>query len=189
KVLLEAVNLKSDDNSNIQVQAKNGIDSLAVIDVSYKDVQTKSKDFLSSSLNRDMTYNEKVISTNLNSKNIYLISENNNINLEATNLNASGEKKAIIVNKNGDVNILAKEYKVGELHHSKKSSLGGLLKSESTYEKDHLKIKSSKINPSNTIIVANNLNIQGTQLNTKDIKLDVNKVNLISVNTQIKVEY
>ncbi|MGC6627773.1 hypothetical protein ACP0FP_26275, partial [Escherichia coli] len=71
----------------------------------------------------------------------------------------------IIVNaKDGDVNIIAKEYREGELHERSKSSFGGMIKNEYKLEKDNLKIKSSEISANNMILDAKTINVEASKL-------------------------
>ncbi|MDZ7817743.1 MAG: hemagglutinin repeat-containing protein [Aliarcobacter sp.] len=117
------INLESakiDAINQINLNAQNDVNIIAVNDVNYKDVQTTSKGFMSKKTQRDMSYKEEVNSAELNANDIYITSENN-INLEAVNINAKNEK---IAHAQNSLNILAKTYKEGELHHTSKSSFG-----------------------------------------------------------------
>jgi len=112
---LEASKLIANDQINLN--AKNDVNVLALNKEYYKDRQITSKGFLSKTVQRNMEYKEDVKSSEIKADNIYISSENN-INLEAANINAKNEKVAYAKNS---LNILAKTYKQGELHHTSKS--------------------------------------------------------------------
>lgn len=123
-----------------------------------------------------MKYKEKVVSSNINAKDISIKSDKD-INLEAVNINAKENK---IADAGGTLNIYAKEYKEGELHQSSKSSFGGLIKSEYKYEKNNLKIKASEITAKNMILDAKQINIQASKIKADEANITTNILNLIS---------
>jgi hypothetical protein len=171
---LEAVKLNA--TNQINLNAANDVNITAVNDEHYKDVQTSSKGFMSKKTQRDMSYKEEVVSSELNANNIYITS-GNDINLEAVNINAKNEK---IAQAENSLNILAKTYKEGELHSTSKSSFGGLIKNEYKYEKDNLKIKSSQITANNMILDAKTINVEASKLKANQIEITTDILNMVS---------
>lgn len=169
------LNVKSSNlnaKENIGLNAVENINILATNDLTYQDTQTSSKGFLSKKTQRDMTYKEEVVSSNLNAKNI-LINSDKDVTLEATKLKAD---ENIIVNaKDGDVNILAKEYREGELHQTSKSSFGGLKKSLDISSSDALKLNSALLETqaANVVITSGkDINILASEISSgADIQL------------------
>ena len=160
----------------IDLEAKNNINSLALNKENYKDTQITSKGTFSKKTQRDMSYKQSVESAKLEAKDIYLHS-GNDINLQATTLIAKDEKIAYATNS---LNILAQIYKEGELHHTSKSSFGGMIKSEYKYENDHLKIKSSQIIADNMILDAKTINLEASQIKAKTMEITTDILNMIS---------
>ncbi|MDY0366000.1 MAG: hypothetical protein RBQ81_09095, partial [Arcobacteraceae bacterium] len=160
----------------IDLEAKNNINSLALNKENYKDTQITSKGTFSKKTQRDMSYKQSVESAKLEAKDIYLHS-GNDINLQATTLIAKDEKIAYATNS---LNILAQIYKEGELHHTSKSSFGGMIKSEYKYENDHLKIKSSQITADNMILDAKTINLESSQIKAKTMEITTDILNMIS---------
>ena len=171
---LEASKLNA--NNQINLNAINDVNVTAVNDIHYTDVQTSKKGTFSKKTQRDMSYKEDVVSSELNAKDIYITS-GNNINLEAVNINAKNEK---IAHAQNSLNILAKIYKEGELHHTSKSSFGGMIKNEYKYEKDNLKIKSSEITANNVILDAKTINLEASKLKANQIEITTDILNMIS---------
>ncbi|MDD2651904.1 MAG: hemagglutinin repeat-containing protein [Sulfurimonas sp.] len=127
---------------SIVLNANREIDILAANNIDYKDVQTYKKgNFGSSKSKRDMTYKESVVQSNLNAKSI-LINSDKDVTLEAAKLKAD---ENIIVDAKGNINVVAKEYKEGELHQTSKSSWGGLKKSVSMDRLDNLNLKEAQL--------------------------------------------
>ncbi|MDR1460784.1 MAG: hypothetical protein LBI78_03995, partial [Campylobacteraceae bacterium] len=143
---------------------------------SYTDLQVTNKGFASKTTTREMSYHEETVSSELNANNI-LIRSGNDITLEAAKLNAKEEKIAFAENS---LNILSKTYREGELHHTSKSSLGGLIKSEYKYEKDNLKIKSTEISAENIILDAKTINMEASRLIANQAEITTEILNLIS---------
>uniref|UniRef100_UPI001651E527 hemagglutinin repeat-containing protein n=1 Tax=Aliarcobacter cryaerophilus TaxID=28198 RepID=UPI001651E527 len=128
--------------------------------------------FMSKKTQRDMVYKESVNSSELNANDI-VINASNNVNLEASKLKAQDN---IIVNaKDGDVNIIAKEYREGELHERSKSSFGGLKKSVDIKAIDALRLNSALLETqaANVVITSGkDINILASEINSgADIQL------------------
>ncbi|MCG3671605.1 filamentous hemagglutinin N-terminal domain-containing protein [Aliarcobacter butzleri] len=171
---LEASKLNA--TNQINLNAKNDINIEALNNLHYTDSKSTSKGFLSKTTKRDMVYKESVNSAELNANDIYMTS-GNDINLEAVNINARNEK---IAHAENSLNILAKTYKEGELHHTSKSSWGGMIKSEYKYEKDNLKIKSSQITADNMILDAKTINVEASKLKANSVEISTEILNMIS---------
>lgn len=171
---LEASKLNA--TNQINLNAKNDINIEALNNLHYTDSKSTSKGFLSKTTKRDMVYKESVNSAELNANDIYMTS-GNDINLEAVNINARNEK---IAHAENSLNILAKTYKEGELHHTSKSSWGGMIKSEYKYEKDNLKIKSSQITADNIILDAKTINVEASKLKANSVEISTEILNMIS---------
>lgn len=114
--------------------------------------------------------------SNVYANDIYMTS-GNDINLQAVNINAKNEKIAYAQNS---LNILAKTYKEGELHHTSKSSFGGMIKNEYKLEKDNLKIKSSEISANNMILDAKTINVEASKLKANSMEITTEILNMIS---------
>ncbi|WP_418180295.1 filamentous hemagglutinin N-terminal domain-containing protein [Aliarcobacter lanthieri] len=171
---LEASKLNADNQINLN--ALNDVNILALNNEYYRDVQTTKKGTFSKKTQRDMVYKESVNSAELNANDIYM-SSGNDINLEAVNIQAKNEK---IAHAENTLNILAKTYKEGELHHTSKSSFGGLIKNEYKYEKDNLKIKSSQITADNMILDAKTINVEASKLKANSVEISTQILNMIS---------
>ena len=128
-------------SNTIGINAKNDLNITAVNTLDYKDTQIYSKgSFGKNETKRDMIYKETVVSSELSGANIVLNAKNE-LNLESAKLNA----KDNIFAKAKNVNIVAKTYREGELHYSKKKGFGGLSSSSSMDKSDALKLKESKL--------------------------------------------
>ncbi len=140
-ITVQASNVTAQNDINLN--AKNDVNVTASNNSSYYDFKHELKGgFLGTSVaQQDMKYKESVVSSNLTAKNI-LINSNKDVTLEAAKLKA---KENIIVDAKGDVNVVAKQYKEGELHQTSKSSWGGLVSSSTIDKKDALKLKSADI--------------------------------------------
>ncbi|MEV9526664.1 filamentous hemagglutinin N-terminal domain-containing protein [Aliarcobacter butzleri] len=171
---LEASKLNADNQINLNAQ--NDINIEALNNLHYTDSKSTSKGFLSKTTKRDMVYKESVNSAELNANDIYMTS-GNDINLEAVDIQARNEK---IAHAENSLNILAKTYKEGELHHTSKSSWGGMIKSEYKYEKDNLKIKSSQITADNMILDAKTINVEASKLKANSVEISTEILNMIS---------
>lgn len=142
-----------------------------------KDVQMLKKgSFGKRKSKRDMTFKEEVVSSNLIANDIQMISTNN-ITLEAVNINATNEKIAYAKN---ELNIVSKQYKEDELHHSSKSSFGGLIKNSYEYDNNTLKLKSSKLTASNMILDAKQININASHIKANEVSITAELFNLIT---------
>ena len=141
EINLESV--KINVGNTISLNANEDVNITAVNTVDYKDTQThRKKSFGRSKTQRDMTYTEEVLENDIKAGNNIIIKSNKSVTLEGVSLEAENN---ILVDAKEDVNVLAKQYRVGELHLSKKSGLGGLSKSISLRELDSLVLKSSEL--------------------------------------------
>ena len=187
------LNVKSSNlnaNETIGLNAVENVNILATNDLTYQDTQTSSKGFLSKKTQRDMVYKETVNSSELNANDI-VINANNNVNLEASKLKAD---ENIIVNaKDGDVNILAKIYREGELHQTSKSSWGGLKKSLDISSTDALKLNSALLETqANNVVITSgkDINILASEINSGNLLLAdaKNNLNILSDEEILKQE-
>jgi filamentous hemagglutinin len=173
---LEASKLNA--NNQINLNAANDVNITAVNDVHYKDVQTTSKGFMSKKTQRDMSYKEEVNSAELNAKDI-VINAQNDVNLEAAKLKAQDNIEVFA--KEGDVNVLAKTYKEGELHQTSKSSWGGLKKSLDIKSNDALRLNSALLETQAANVVlrsGKDINILASEINSGNSLLANAKNNL-----------
>ncbi|MDN5089595.1 hemagglutinin repeat-containing protein [Aliarcobacter butzleri] len=176
--------------NQINLNAKNDVNIEALNNVYYRDTQTTKKGTFSKTTQRDMVYKESVNSAELNANDI-LINANNDVNLQAAKLKAQDN---IIVNaKDGDVNIVAKEYREGELHEKSKSSWGGLKKSLDISSTDALKLNSAllKTEASNVVLTSGkDINILASEINSgADIQLKaLNDVLIASQSEYLKTQ-
>jgi filamentous hemagglutinin len=127
---------------------------------------------MSKKTQRDMSYKEEVNSAELNAKDI-VINAKNDVNLEASKLKA--QDNIVVFAKDGDVNVLAKTYKEGELHQTSKSSFGGLKKSLDIKSSDALKLNSALLETqaANVVLTSGkDINILASEINSAaDIQL------------------
>ncbi|MCR1815313.1 two-partner secretion domain-containing protein [Aliarcobacter butzleri] len=185
---LEASKLNA--TNQINLNAQNDVNIEALNNVYYRDTQTTKKGTFSKTTKRDMVYKESVDSAELNANDI-LINANNDVNLQAAKLKAQDN---IIVNaKDGDVNIVAKEYREGELHEKSKSSWGGLKKSLDISSTDALKLNSALLETqaSNVVLTSGkDINILASQINSgADIQLKaLNDVLIASQSEYLKTQ-
>ncbi|MDN5041700.1 hemagglutinin repeat-containing protein, partial [Aliarcobacter butzleri] len=185
---LEASKLNA--TNQINLNAKNDINIEALNNVYYRDTQTTKKGTFSKTTKRDMVYKESVNSAELNANDI-LINANNDVNLQAAKLKAQDN---IIVNaKDGNLNIVAKEYREGELHEKSKSSWGGLKKSLDISSTDALKLNSAllKTEASNVVLTSGkDINILASEINSgADIQLKaLNDVLIASQSEYLKTQ-
>ncbi|MBE0497376.1 MAG: hemagglutinin repeat-containing protein, partial [Campylobacterales bacterium] len=123
-------------SSDIVLQGEQGVNILASNNLNYQDTKIQSSSgFLGKKTKQDTLYKETVVQSTLDANNILIRSSDASVNLEAANLLA---QENIIVDAKEDINVLAKQYKEGELHSVKKSSWGGLSKSASINKVDAL---------------------------------------------------
>lgn len=185
---LEASKLNADNQINLNAQ--NNINIEALNNLHYTDKKSTSKGFLSKTTQRDMVYKESVNSAELNANDI-LINANNDVNLQAAKLKAQDN---IIVNaKDGNLNIVAKEYREGELHEKSKSSWGGLKKSLDISSTDALKLNNAllKTEASNVVLTSGkDINILASEINSgADIQLKaLNDVLIASQSEYLKTQ-
>ncbi|MDN5111180.1 hemagglutinin repeat-containing protein [Aliarcobacter butzleri] len=183
---LEASKLNA--TNQINLNAQNDVNIEALNNVYYRDTQTTKKGTFSKTTKRDMVYKESVNSAELNANDI-LINANNDVNLQAAKLKAQDN---IIVNaKDGNLNIVAKEYREGELHEKSKSSWGGLKKSLDISSTDALKLNSAllKTEASNVVLTSGkDINILASEINSAgDIQLQaLNDVLIASQSEYLK---
>ncbi|MDN5100126.1 hemagglutinin repeat-containing protein [Aliarcobacter butzleri] len=187
------INLESSKlnaTNQINLNAQNDINIEALNNLHYTDSKSTSKGFLSKTTKRDMVYKESVNSAELNANDI-LINANNDVNLQAAKLKAQDN---IIVNaKDGNLNIVAKEYREGELHEKSKSSWGGLKKSLDISSTDALKLNSAliKTEASNVVLTSGkDINILASEINSgADIQLKaLNDVLIASQSEYLKTQ-
>ncbi|MFY4802945.1 hemagglutinin repeat-containing protein [Aliarcobacter butzleri] len=185
---IEVSKLNADNQINLN--AKNDVNIEALNNLHYTDKKSTSKGFLSKTTKRDMVYKESVNSAELNANDI-LINANNDVNLQAAKLKAQDN---IIVNaKDGNLNIVAKEYREGELHEKSKSSWGGLKKSLDISSTDALKLNSAllKTEASNVVLTSGkDINILASEINSgADIQLKaLNDVLIASQSEYLKTQ-
>lgn len=132
-------------SENIILEGKEGVNILATNDLTYQDtkITTKTKGFMGGKQTKqDTTYKESVVQSNLNAKNILIKADTGSATLEAANLIA---KENIVVDAKTDINVLAKQYREGEMHSTTKSSWGGLSKSASMDRTDALNAKAAQL--------------------------------------------
>ncbi|WP_051488686.1 two-partner secretion domain-containing protein [Aliarcobacter lanthieri] len=184
---LEASKLNA--TNQINLNAQNDVNILALNEEYYRDKKTTTKGTFSKKTKRDMVYKESVNSSELNANDI-VINANNNVNLEASKLKA--EDNIVVNAKDGDVNILAKEYREGELHERSKSSFGGLKKSLDIKSTDALKLNSALLETqaANVVITSGkDINILASEINSAgDIQLKaLDDVLIASQNEYLKI--
>ncbi|MDY0251472.1 MAG: hemagglutinin repeat-containing protein, partial [Pseudomonas sp.] len=187
EINLEASKLSADGMINLN--ASNDINIEAVNSQYYRDFQTTKKGTFSKKTKRDMVYKESVNSAKLDAKDI-VINANRSATIEAGELKA---KENIVVNaKEGDLNIVAKEYKEGELHLSKKSSWGGLKKSVDLSSSDALKLNSAllKTEAANVVLTSGeDINILASKIDSGDLLLaKADNINILSSEELSKME-
>ncbi|WP_041959956.1 two-partner secretion domain-containing protein [Sulfurospirillum arsenophilum] len=132
-------------SENIILEAKEGVNILAANDLTYQDtkITTKTKGFMGGKQTKqDTTYKENAIQSKLNANNILIKADTGSATLEAANLIA---KENIVVDAKQDINVLAKQYREGEMHSTTKSSWGGLSKSASMDRTDALNAKAAQL--------------------------------------------
>lgn len=191
-VQAKTLNVKSSDlnaTENISLNGVEDVNVTATNDLTYQDTQIKSKGFLSKKTQRDMKYKETVVSSNLTAKNI-LINSDKDVTLEAAKLKAN---ENIIVDAKGDVNVVAKQYKEGELHQTSKSSFGGLVSSASMDRKDSLKLNSAELSAIGQNIVfksGDSVKVLASKLSAQNGGISIDAANdiLISAGKELNLE-
>ncbi len=130
-------------SENIIVEGKDSVNILAANDLTYQDTKITNKmGFGSKRTQQDTTYKESVVQSNLNANNILIKADTESATLESANLIA---KENIVVDAKKDINVLAKQYREGEMHSVTKSSWGGLSKSASMNRVDALNAKEAQL--------------------------------------------
>ena len=128
---------------DIVLQGKESVSILAENDLAYTESKLKTKgSFGSKKTTLDMSHKESVVQSNLNANNILIQSSDASVTLEAANLIA---KENIVVDAKADINVLAKQYREGEMHSVTKSSFGGLKQSASMNRVDALNAKEAEL--------------------------------------------
>ncbi|MDO9305904.1 MAG: filamentous hemagglutinin N-terminal domain-containing protein, partial [Sulfuricurvum sp.] len=157
------LNSSSVAGANVVLNAGENVNITAANDREFMDVQTHNKSTFSSSSKRDMTLKESVVSSSIEGNNISITS-GKDTTLQAANLKA---QENIQVDAGGDINVLAKAYRQGELHQESKSSLGGLSKSVSIDQLDALNLQAATLKTEAKNIIMNS---------GKDINIIASKV-------------
>ena len=140
QINVTASNIKA--GNNLYVSSQEDMNVMAANNTRYTDtLRISKKSFGRSSETRNMTYKESVVGSNLEAKNINLNSQKS-ITLEAANLKAN---ENIIVDAKDKINVIAKQYKEGSLHYTKKKGFGGFSRSASMNRSDALKLKEAKL--------------------------------------------
>ncbi|NLC27496.1 MAG: adhesin, partial [Campylobacteraceae bacterium] len=129
---------------DIVLVGQNSVNVLAANDSTYQDtfIETKGGLFGGKRTQQDTKYKESVVQSNLNAQNILIKAGTESVTLESANLIA---KDNILVDAKKDINVLAKQYREGEMHHTTKSSWGGLSKSASMNRVDALSAKEAEL--------------------------------------------
>ncbi len=182
---LEASNLTA--NNQINLNAQNNVNIEAVNDVYYTDVQSTKKGRFSKKTQRDMTYKESVVQSNLKGENIIISSDTGSVTLESGNLKAD---QNIIVDAKEDINVVSKQYKEGGLHQTSKSSWGGLKKSVSIDKFDNLNLKEAQLQTEalNVILKSGkDINIIASDINSAaDVQLEAFNKLLIAAGEEMQ---
>lgn len=97
---------------------------------------------MGSETERNMSYKETVVGSELNAKKITLNSQDEGVTLEAAKLKA---QENIVVDAKKDIEVIAKQYREGELHSTQKSSWGGLSQSASMDRKEALSLREASL--------------------------------------------
>lgn len=151
-------NIVLNGGENVTVTAEN--------DQEFRDIQTRSKgSFGRSKTTRDMTLKESVVSSSITGENI-TINSGKDTTLQAANLIASDN---VQVDAGGDINLLAKEYREGELHYSKKKGFGGFSSSVSLDQSDAVKLHEATVKTEAKNIIMNSgrdINIIASEVNS-----------------------
>ncbi|WP_263834048.1 two-partner secretion domain-containing protein [Sulfurospirillum oryzae] len=130
-------------NENIVLDSKEGVNILAANDLTYQDTKITSKSgFFGKKTQQDTKYKETVVQSNLKANNILIKADTGSATLESANLIA---KENIVVDAKTDINVLAKQYREGEMHSTSKSSWGGLSQSASMNRVDALNAKEAQL--------------------------------------------
>lgn len=152
--------------NNVALNGGANVNIIAENDREFRDVQTRSKgSFGRSKTTRDMSYKESVVGSEIDASNI-VISSGSDTTLQAANLKAN---ENIQVDAAGDINVIAKEYREGELHYTKKSGFLGLSGSVSLDQADALKLHEATVKTEAKNIIMNSgkdINIIASEVNS-----------------------
>ena len=141
QVNITASNLTASEN--ISLEGKEAVTILASNDLTYQDTKMQtSSGFMGKKTQQDTKYKESTVQSNLNANNILIKSDNADVTLESANLIA---KENIVVDAKENINVLAKQYREGEMHSVTKSSWGGLSQSASMNRVDALNAKEAQL--------------------------------------------
>ncbi|MDD3597212.1 hemagglutinin repeat-containing protein [Sulfuricurvum sp.] len=141
-----------DAQGNLVLAGKEEVALIAQNDHTYTDTKIKSSNGLfGSKVQQDTVYKESTVGSTLNAQNI-TIASGKDVTLQAADLKAAD---TIEVDAAGDINVLAKEYREGELHSVKKSSFGGLIGSSTLDSKDALKLHEATLKTEAKNIIMN----------------------------------
>ncbi|QCD45676.1 hemagglutinin repeat-containing protein [Campylobacter mucosalis] len=172
----ESINLKADND--IQISSINDRADLTSI--------VTQKGFLSKKQTTTKTIKEDVVSSNLNAKNINIIS-NKDTTIQGANLVADNE-----ININAkDINLNPAVYESLDYSHTSKSSWGGLKKSLDMHSLAKANLQGSSLSTSTGDInlnATNNINIISSDISSiKALNLNAdNDINIIAAKEQVK---
>ena len=176
-ITLISTNLSSNKNTILNSN-KGSINLLSSKDSDYSETKSTSKGFLSKKTTTIKTLNEKILSPTIKANNI-ILSSNNDINLQSSNLKAND---SINLNSNqGNINILSSSYTNYYDKQTNKSSFKGLSKSSSFINDTKSSQSSSNLFSANNIdLKANNINVIASNLKSTNIDIQAKLLNLIS---------
>lgn len=182
-ITLISTNLNADDNINLN--SNNNLLITSTNDTIDLTSKTTSKGFLSKKQTTTQTIKEQVISSNLNAKNINLIS-NQDATIQGSNLLAQNE-----INIGADnINIAPATYLTQETTQTSKSNFGGILKSSLNKTDSVTNKQGSNLNSNQINLNANTINILASTIQTNTANINTQILNLISdKQTNIKTEF
>ncbi|MGD9655222.1 MAG: filamentous hemagglutinin N-terminal domain-containing protein, partial [Sulfuricurvum sp.] len=141
-----------DAQENLVLAGKEEVALIAQNDHTYTDTKIKSSNGLfGSKVQQDTVYKESTVGSTLNAQNI-TIASGKDVTLQAADLKAAD---TIEVDAAGDINVLAKEYREGEMHYTKKSGFLGLSGSVSLDQTDALKLHEATLKTEAKNIIMN----------------------------------
>ena len=169
-------------SEDIVLQGKEGVNILAANDLTYQDTKIQSSSgFFGKKTQQDTKYKESVVQSNLNANNILIKADTGSATLESANLIA---KENIVVDAKTDINVLAKQYREGEMHSVTKSSWGGLSQSASMNRVDALNAKEAELRTEALNIIlksSNDIKVIGSNIDAaSDLQLQATNEVLIA---------
>ncbi|ASM36878.1 filamentous hemeagglutinin family protein [Campylobacter sputorum bv. faecalis CCUG 20703] len=183
-ITLDSANIYAD--KNLVIDAKNNINVISSLDNDYSESKITSKGFLSKKTTYNQTLSQNVNSSNLNAKNISLISgENTTIigsNLHSTN--------TINIDAN-NINLAGADYQTFNFSQITKSGLGGLKRSLDMHSLAKSNIQGSNLSTDNkdiNLFAKNDLNIISSDISSgANINLNAgNNLNILAAKEHIK---